>query len=70
MKLSKTVVEKLLLEYLQTRKYSIPTIKHYQYALQVFYAYLNEIDKAEDLRNINRKILKNFIDYLYKYRSN
>ena len=67
MKLNIPITEKLLAEYLETRKYSVKTNKQYQYSFKMFTRYLVKISKEDDIRNITRQDMKAFIDYLHDY---
>ena len=67
MTLNIPITEKLLAEYLETRKYSVKTNKQYQYSFKIFTRYLVKISKEDDIRNITRQDMKAFIDYLHDY---
>ena len=62
------MLEKLLQEYLEVKKFSEKSVKAYQETLKNFIKYLILTGNDYDLRDFTRDDMKKYIDYLHTYR--
>ena len=68
MRLSIGMLEKLLQEYMEAKKFSKKSVRAYQDTFKMFSKYLTRINKDSDLRDFSRDDMKKFIDYLCRYK--
>ena len=68
MRLSVGVLERLLEEYLDAKKFSKMTGKNYRGIFNIFIRFLAGIGKDYDLRDFTREDMKRYIDYIYHYK--